>query len=51
MIMPSDLDYKQTKQLKISGGPLPSPYRELADWIKVHYEVQVLNLFLIRAPP
>jgi len=51
MIVPSDLDYKQTKQLKISGGPLPSPYRELADWIKVHYEVQVLNLFLDTIEP
>jgi hypothetical protein len=51
MIMPSDLDYKQTKQLKISGGSLPSPYRELADWIKVHYEVQALNLFLDTIEP
>ena len=51
MIVPSDLDYKQTKQLKISGGPLPSPYRELADWIKVHYEVEVLNLFLDTIEP
>jgi hypothetical protein len=51
MIMPSDLDYKQTKQLKISGGPLPSPHRELADWINVHYEVQVLNLILDTIEP
>ena len=49
--MPSDLDYKQTKQLKINGGPLPSPQRELADWINVHYEVQVLNLVLDTSEP
>ena len=51
MIMPSDLDYKQTKQLKISGGPLPSPHRELADWINVHYEVKALNLVLDTIEP
>jgi len=50
MIMPSDLDYKQTKQLKISGGPLPSPYRELADWIdaqlKAHQDKGVRDLYI-----
>ncbi len=44
MIMPSDKDYRETKRLKKSGRPLPSPYRELADWIASAYGVQVLNI-------
>jgi hypothetical protein len=51
MILPSDLAYKLTKQLKISGNPLLSPHRELAEWINVHYDVQVLNLILDTIEP
>ena len=44
MIMPSDKDYQETKQLKKSGLPLASPFREIADWIASEYGVQVLNV-------
>jgi hypothetical protein len=44
MDMPSDEDYRQTKLLKKSGKPLESPFRELADWIRADYGVQVLNI-------
>jgi hypothetical protein len=44
MVVPSDEDYQQTKQLKITGAPLPSPFRELAAWIDATYGVHVLNI-------
>lgn len=51
MIMPSDRDYQQTKQVKTRGTPLPSPYRELADWIDTHYNVRVLNIIVDAISP
>jgi hypothetical protein len=44
MIMPSDKDYQQTKQLKKSGGAASSPFGELATWISNTYEVTVLDM-------
>lgn len=51
MITPSDLAYRQTKQIKVSGAPLLSPYRELAEWINAHYGVHVLNIVLDTIEP
>ncbi|NJM55266.1 MAG: hypothetical protein HC841_04565 [Verrucomicrobiae bacterium] len=45
MITPRDEDYQQTKLLKLSGAPLKSPFKELADWVGKRYGVQVLNVF------
>jgi len=44
MITPRDEDYKQTKRLKITGFPLESPFKELADWVSAKYRVHVLNV-------
>lgn len=44
MITPSDKDYLETKLIKQVGGPLDSPFQELADWIYGQYEVIVLNI-------
>src|SRR6267378_4377301 len=51
MITPSDLAYRQTKQIKVSGAPLLSPYRELAEWINARYGVHVLNIILDTIEP
>jgi len=51
MIVPSDIAYQQTKQIKISGASLPSPYRELAEWIDNRYGVHVLNIILDTIEP
>ena len=51
MIVPSDIAYQQTKQLKISGAAIPSPYGELADWINARYGVRVLNIILDTIEP
>ena len=46
MIVPSDIAYQETKQIKIGGASLPSPYGELAEWINNRYDVHVLNIIL-----
>jgi hypothetical protein len=51
MIVPSDIAYQQTKQIKISGASLTSPYRELAEWINNRYGVGVLNIILDTIEP
>lgn len=51
MIVPSDIAYQQTKQIKISGASLPSPYGELAEWINIQYGVNVLNIILDTIEP
>lgn len=42
--MPSDADYQQTKRLKRTGASLPSPFREIAEWVSSNFEVDVLNV-------
>ena len=51
MIVPSDVAYQETKQIKISGASLPSPYKELAEWINNRYGVHVLNIILDTIEP
>jgi hypothetical protein len=51
IIVPSDIAYQQTKRIKIGGASLPSPYRELAEWINVRYCVHVLNIILDTIEP
>jgi hypothetical protein len=51
MIVPSDADYQETKRIKKAGAPLPSPFKELADWIAGKYGVSVLNICFDTIPP
>jgi hypothetical protein len=44
MITHLDSSYQETKRLKQNGAPLPSPFRELAEWITAQCGIKVLNI-------
>lgn len=44
MIPPSDETYRRAKRIKLSGIPLESPCKELAEWIASTYGVGVLHV-------
>lgn len=44
MIGPSDKDYKLTKKIKKGDGKINPEFVGVAEWIKVEYKVEVLNI-------
>jgi len=48
MITPRDKDYKDTKLIKQGKKKLVSPFKELAEWISMTFEVNVLNVYYDR---
>lgn len=46
MILPSDTDYKNTKQIKKSMKSINPKYKKLSAWIEKRYRVKVLNIIV-----
>src|SRR5690349_13460073 len=44
MIMPSDKDYRETKQIMLGKATMKSEFRQLADWIDKTYGVKTINI-------
>jgi len=44
MIMPSDKEYKATKQIMLGQRTMNSDFKELADWIDKTYDVKTINI-------
>ena len=45
MIMPSDKDYKETKQIMLGKKVMKPEFKPLADWIDKTYGVKTINIF------
>jgi len=45
MIMPSDKEYKVTKQIMLGKQTIPSEFQPLADWIDRKFDVKTINLY------
>ena len=45
MIMPSDKDYKETKQIMLGKKAMKSEFKPLAEWIDKTYGVKTINVF------
>lgn len=45
MIMPSDKDYKETKQIMLGTKAIKPEFKPLADWIDMTYGVKTINIF------
>ncbi|HEY5823819.1 MAG TPA: hypothetical protein VIT44_05625 [Cyclobacteriaceae bacterium] len=44
MIMPSDKEYKSTKQIMLGQKTINPDFKELADWIDKTYDVRTINI-------
>jgi hypothetical protein len=44
MIMPSDKEYKETKQIMLGKKSIKPEFRELADWIDNEFDVKTINI-------
>lgn len=49
MIMPSDRDYKQTKQIMLGKKSIKSEFKPLADWIDNEYGVKTTKIQIVSA--
>ena len=45
MIMPSDKDYKETKQIMLGKKVMQPEFKPLAEWIDKTYGVKTINIF------
>lgn len=45
MIMPSDKDYKETKQIMLGKKVMKSEFKPLADWIDKTFHVKTINIY------
>ena len=45
MIMYSDKDYKETKQIKLGNRLINPDFKDLADWINVSFDSKVINIY------
>lgn len=45
MIMPSDKDYKETKQIMLGNKTIKPEFKPLAEWIDKTYGVKTINIF------
>ena len=45
MIMPSDKDYKETKQIMLRKKVMKPEFKPLAAWIDIRFGVKTINIF------
>ncbi len=45
MIMPSDKDYKETKQIILGRRTMKPEFKPIAEWIDETYNVRTINIF------
>lgn len=45
MVHSSDIEYQETKLIKLGQKQIEQRFKALADWISAYYDVKVLNIF------